>query len=167
MTFTWKREGSVIKQETNKKREKGSKSSPKYLIEETSQLDLITYQSELLVNDVSPADYGTYDCVARNDLGFDVLAIVLNRTSKPDVPRALRVLNATSGSVSLRWIAGFDGGLGQTFRVRYRQLENIIDSKADPSYMYRDVYPSNATTVTVGSLRDNTEYVFRYVFWFY
>lgn len=138
---------------------------PKYLIEETKQLDLITYQSELLINDVFSSDYGSYDCIARNDLGFDALAIMLNRTSQPDLPRALRVLNVTSGSITLRWIAGFDGGLGQSFRVRYRPLVSI---DSDPSFMYRDVFPSNATTVVVGSLRDNTEYVFRYVLdgWF-
>src|SRR5699024_5311206 len=80
VTFTWKREGSVIKSEAqsistkSKKSSKGSSNSsqlPKYLIEETKQLDLITYQSELLINDVSSADYGSYDCIARNDLGFD------------------------------------------------------------------------------------------------
>ena len=126
-------------------------------MEDTKQLDLITYQSELVVNDISSADYGSYDCVARNSLGFDALAIVLNRTSRPDSPRSLRLVNVTSGSVTFRWVAGFDGGIGQTFRIRYRAVDGI---ERDPSYMYRDVYPTNATMATVGSLRDNTEYVF-------
>ena len=132
------------------------------MIEETRQLDLITYQSELQISDVSAADYGAYDCVARNDLGFDALAIVLNRTAPPDAPRDLRKLNVTSGSVTLRWVAGFDGGLGQSFRVRYRPVmeSGSLISGGDPSYMYRDVFPTNSTTATVGSLRDSTEYVF-------
>lgn len=176
VTFTWKREGSVIKPQSSssssessssgsssKSKKTSSSSSPKYLIEETRQLDLITYQSELQISDVSAADYGAYDCVARNDLGFDALAIVLNRTAPPDAPRDLRKLNVTSGSVTLRWVAGFDGGLGQSFRVRYRPVMesgSLISGGGDPSYMYRDVFPTNSTTATVGSLRDSTEYVF-------
>lgn len=178
MTFTWKREGSVIKPQSSsssssessssgsssKSKKTSSSSSPKYLIEGTRQLDLITYQSELQISDVSAADYGAYDCVARNDLGFDALAIVLNRTAPPDAPRDLRKLNVTSGSVTLRWVAGFDGGLGQSFRVRYRPVMetggSLISGGGDPSYMYRDVFPTNSTTATVGSLRDSTEYVF-------
>ena len=182
VTFTWKREGSVIEVDstittsssgsssstsTTKSLSSKSRSSktgkissstdftvPKYELEETKQLDLITYQSVLIVNDVSHSDYGSYDCIARNELGFDAFAIVLNRTSRPDSPRTLRVVNVTSGSVTLRWMAGFDGGLRQTFRLRYR----AIGSNVDEHYSYRDV--SNVTMFVLNNLRDNTDYVF-------
>lgn len=168
VTFTWKREGSVIEGQAapetlkpKKSKNRGGSESieklPKYVIEETRQLDLITYHSVLVINEVTSDDYGAYDCVARNELGFDAFAVVLNRTSPPDSPRMLRVVNVTSGSVTLRWVPGFDGGLNQVFRVRYRPIESSMD---DPSYSYRDVYPANATTVMVGSLRDNTLYEF-------
>lgn len=168
VTFTWKREGSVIENQaietskTKKSKNKGGGSDlteklSKYVIEETRQLDMITYHSVLVINEVTSDDYGAYDCVARNELGFDAFAVVLNRTSPPDPPRILRVVNVTSGSVTLRWVPGFDGGLNQVFRVRYRSIDSNID---DPSYLYRDVYPANATTVMVGSLRDNTLYEF-------
>lgn len=164
VTFTWKREGSVIEHNFdsdyrhNRKRSKNAEKELKYIIEETKKLDLITYQSVLIINYVTSADYGSYDCVARNDLGFDAFAIVLNHTSRPDPPRSLRVVNVTSGSVTLRWIPGFDGGLEQSFRIRYKPAEErLVD---DPSYLYRDVYPPNATTATIGGLRDDTQYIF-------
>lgn len=181
-TFVWKREGSVIENEavmvttTTKLKKKSSKSAsksaggssaennadkplPKYVVEETRQLDLITYQSVLIVNDVDQSDYGSYDCVARNELGFDVLTIPLNHTSKPDAPKSVHVVNVTSGSVTLRWVAGFDGGLGQSFRIRYKTADYLVDQEG-AAYAYRDVFPGNATTATVNQLRDNTEYWF-------
>ena len=136
------------------------------MIEETKKLDLISYQSVLIINDVTSNDYGPYECIARNDLGFDAMAIAFNRTSRPDSPRSLRVVNVTSGSVMLRWMPGFDGGLPQTFRIRYRPLDSSstggqnMDDITTTGYMYRDVYPPNATTIIVGGLRDNTEYIF-------
>lgn len=188
VTFAWKREGLIIDNEPDDFDTSSSKtyrrtktkstnvqpveSTKKYIIEETKKLDLITYQSVLIINDVASIDYGAYNCLARNDLGLDEFSIILNQTSKPDPPRLLRVVNVTSGSVTLRWTPGFDGGLGQTFRVRYKPLISI-DSTAtaastdnggyygnDPSIMYRDIYPPNATTAIIGGLRDNTEYLF-------
>nr|XP_046920413.1 nephrin-like isoform X2 [Dermatophagoides farinae] len=183
VTFTWKREGSVLEsydsssdssssssnyRSSSKSSSKSSVEKPatKYVIEETKKLDLISYQSVLIINDVTSNDYGPYECIARNDLGFDAMAIALNRTSRPDSPRSLRVVNVTSGSVMLRWMPGFDGGLPQTFRIRYRPLDSSstggqnMDDITTTGYMYRDVYPPNATTIIVGGLRDNTEYIF-------
>lgn len=142
----------------------GEKAAAKYVIEATTKSDIITYQSVLIINDVTSNDYGPYECIARNDLGFDAMAIALNRTSRPDAPRSLRVVNVTSGSVTLRWMAGFDGGLRQTFRIRYRPLDSSSmgnDRENDNgAYIYRDVYPPNATTIIVGGLGDNTQYIF-------
>ena len=131
------------------------KKEPKYLVEATQQLDLVTYQSVLTITDVQSTDYGAYECLARNELGFDAITIQLNRTSKPDPPLALRVINITSDSVQLRWIPGFDGGLGQEFRVRYRPT-----ASSDPSYSYRDVFPSNSTQILISGLNEDTEYIF-------
>ncbi len=151
VTFTWSREGSVLPLNS----QSGDKSSKKYTIEATNQLDLVTYQSVLIITGVTTADYGSYECVARNELGFDAITIQLNRTSKPDPPLALRVINITTVSVTLRWIPGFDGGLGQEFRVRYKPT-----SSDDPSYSYKDVFPPNSTFTVISGLNDNTEYIF-------
>ncbi|KAF7487628.1 Nephrin [Sarcoptes scabiei] len=183
VTFTWKRDASVIESEMDplfslmdagggsdghyksasyaSSKHSSNDKLPKYVIEKTIKLDLITYQSVLIINDITSSDYGQYECVAQNDLGFDALFIGLNRTSKPDPPRSLRIVNVTSGSVTIRWVPGFDGGLDQSFRVRYRPFDSLDSSdNVDPLTMYRDVYPPNATTVTIGGLRDNTDYIF-------
>ena len=127
----------------------------KYVVEATQQLDLVTYQSVLVITGVQSADYGPYECLARNELGFDAITVQLNRTSKPDPPLALRAINITAASVHVRWIPGFDGGLGQEFRVRYRPT-----ASADPSFSYRDVYPTNSTQIIITGLNEDTEYVF-------
>ncbi|XP_054154061.1 nephrin-like isoform X2 [Oppia nitens] len=169
VTFTWTREGQilstdskaigVIKSEsTSDKQRKGSElkeKEVKYIIEPTQQLDLVNYQSVLIILDVQSQDYGAYQCIARNDLGFDAITIQLNRTSKPDPPLALRILNITESSVQLRWIPGFDGGIGQDFRLRYRPT-----SSSDPSFTYKDVYPANSTQIILTGLNEDTEYMF-------
>jgi len=131
----------------------------KYEIEPTVQLDLVTYQSVLLVSAVSSADFGHYECVARNELGFDAITITLNRTSAPDAPLALRVINITQTAVTLRWIPGFDGGIGQSFRIRYKNV------KDDASFTYRDVFPVDVTAMSVANLMPDSEYTFAIMAW--
>lgn len=91
--------------------------------------------------------------MARNELGFGHVTINLNRTSQPDAPLALRVINVTSGSVTLKWVPGFDGGLGQAFRIRYKATR-------DEAYSYRDVHPSNVTQYSIGALAPDSEHIF-------
>lgn len=164
ITFQWIHEGSIISAE----------GSAKYLVEPTVNLDLITYQSVLKIKSVSSSDYGSYDCVARNELGFTRYTMNFNRTSKPDTPLAVRVTNRTSSTVSLRWIPGFNGGLDQYFRIRYQKFDGASSEgeSASPlvsttlvhsssqAFMYSDVYPKNATRFTVSGLDDDEEYIF-------
>lgn len=147
VTFQWTIEGQVLKTEDGL-------SANKYSIEPTIQLDIVTYQSTLVINRVSSHDYGTYKCVARNQLGYDSLAINFTRTSKPDCPLSLKVINITSESVTLKWIPGFDGGLPQSFRLRFK-----TSNDSDP-FLYSDVFPSNTTSFTISSLSSKTEYTF-------
>lgn len=150
VSFTWSREGQPVSSEPSTIGQLA-----KYVVEATTQLDLVTYQSVLVITGVQSSDYGSYECLARNDMGFDAITVQLNRTSRPDPPLALRVLNITAASVHIRWIPGFDGGLDQSFRVRYRPT-----ASADPSYSYRDVYPTNSTQMVINGLNEDTEYVF-------
>ena len=163
VTFTWSREGQVMtaipetyKSDAEKQKQNIlAQKEPKYIVDATQQLDLVTYQSVLTITGVQSTDYGSYECLARNELGFDAITIQLNRTSKPDPPLALRVINITAASVQLRWIPGFDGGLGQDFRVRYRPT-----ASSDPSYSYRDVFPMNSTQILISGMNEDTEYIF-------
>lgn len=45
--------------------------------------DQITYTSVLLVNDITSSDYGSYECGARNDIGFNTVSVNLDVTSAP------------------------------------------------------------------------------------
>lgn len=142
-TFSWSREGVVI-----------TASSPqpdKYDVS-VRQVDLITFESTLHVKLIRSSDYGPYECVARNELGFDSAKVHLDTLSAPDPPLQLKVTNATYNSLTLVWRPGFDGGLPQSFRIRYRQ------AASSEGYHYQDVLLSNATSYTVGALRPDTEY---------
>ena len=170
VTFVWTRNGKIIKSVENVEKTAGAIDSAsdkqnifsemiekkeKYRIESTEQLDLITYQSVLFIEDVQSSDYGLYQCSARNELGFDTIDIEFNSTSKPDPPMDLKDIDISSSSVKLRWTAGFDGGLDQTFRVRYRPTDST-----DPSHTYSDVFPLNSSQTVISGLNEDTEYIF-------
>lgn len=140
--FTWSKNGAKLPVNT----------STKYFAE-YHKLDAITYTSVLLINDVSSSDYGSYECGARNDLGFSTTSVKLDITSAPDQVISLIVTNVTHNTVTLQWVPGFDGGLASWYRVRYRRTY-------EESYKYEDVIPRNATTFTIGGLERNTDYVF-------
>lgn len=70
--FTWSKNGAKLPVNT----------STKYFAE-YHKTDAITYTSVLLINDVGTADYGSYECGARNDLGFSTTSVKLDVTSAP------------------------------------------------------------------------------------
>lgn len=117
------------------------------------QLDPLTTESILLITHVTSADYGSYECVARNDLGFSSITVKLDVTSPPDPPSDLNAANVTHDSVTLVWRPGFDGGMKASYRIRYRKIDN-------DAYKYEDVVPANATRYTIQGLDVNTQYVF-------
>lgn len=117
------------------------------------QLDSLTTESILIITHVTSADYGSYECVARNDLGFSTISVKLDITSAPDTPTLLNVVNVTHDTVTLVWRPGFDGGMKASYRIRYRKVE-------ESAYKYEDVVPSNATQYTIKGLEINTQYVF-------
>lgn len=140
INFTWAREGVNLRV------------GDKYEMT-TEQVDVVTWESHLWVQDVRSRDYGQYDCVARNEMGFDRAPVQLSGTSRPDAPVSLHVLNVTHEAVQLTWKPGFDGGLPQSYRIRYRQMTNEF-------FKYIDVSPSNATTLSLAGLALGTEYQF-------
>ncbi|KFM57797.1 Nephrin, partial [Stegodyphus mimosarum] len=111
VSFTWFRDGSTIG---------GSKKPSKYDIK-SRHLDFISYESVLTVKDLKTQDFGDYECIAKNDLGFESFKIPLGRKSVPDPPTSLSVINATHNAVILTWTPGFDGGLDQMYRIQYKK----------------------------------------------
>ncbi|KAM8734312.1 nephrin isoform 1-T1 [Acanthopagrus schlegelii] len=126
--------------------------NPRY--EERTVREGSFHTSTVRVVNVSAAlDYAVFSCTARNSLGEDKLDIQLVSTNHPDPPTSFRQVDATHDSVTLEWIPGFNGGLRQRFRIRYRW-----DQLA--SFLYMDVFPPRATTFTVTGLQPTTTYNF-------
>lgn len=73
-------------------------------------------------------------------------------TSAPDPPNLLSVRNVTHDSVTLQWVAGFDGGVKANYQIRYRKVH-------EDTYRYVDV-PSNVTEYVINELMIDTPYVF-------
>jgi len=115
----------------------------------------MTTESVLIINNVDTSDFGQYECVARNELGFSTTSVRLDVTSIPDAPVSMTVVNSTHDSVTLSWTPGFDGGLPPSYRIRYRR----VDSPSE-GYRYVDVVTENSTMFTVTGLQLDTEYVF-------
>ncbi|XP_035493653.2 nephrin isoform X1 [Scophthalmus maximus] len=126
--------------------------NPRY--EERTAREGSFHTSTVRVVNVSVAhDYAVFSCTARNTLGEDKLDIQLVSTSHPDPPSSFRQLSVAHDSVTLEWIPGFNGGLWQRFRIRYRWDRSV-------SYLYVDVFPPRATTFTVTGLQPVTTYNF-------
>ncbi|KAM3614511.1 uncharacterized protein V6R79_015645 [Siganus canaliculatus] len=106
-----------------------------------------------VVNVSAALDYAVFTCTARNSLGEDKLDIQLVSTSHPDPPSSFRQVSVTHDSVSLEWIPGFNGGLRQRFRIRYRWAQSA-------SFLYMDVFPPQATIFAVTGLQPATSYNF-------
>ncbi|XP_069394022.1 nephrin isoform X2 [Paralichthys olivaceus] len=106
-----------------------------------------------VLNVTAAHDYAVFSCTAHNALGEDKLDIQLVSTSHPDPPSSFRQVTVTHNSVTLEWIPGFNGGLRQRFRVRYRWDQSV-------SFLYVDVFPPRATTFTVTDLQASTTYNF-------
>ena len=79
----------------------------------------MTWESTLMISNVTSKDYGAYDCIAQNEMGLARYSIYLNVTSRPDPPSNLKVLNITYNSVNLTWTPMFDGGFQQSYKIRY------------------------------------------------
>ncbi|XP_014667088.1 PREDICTED: nephrin-like isoform X1 [Priapulus caudatus] len=142
VSFSWSRGGAKVNTTTRRKFEI-----------ESRKYDDTHFESILRVAAVTPLDYGEYACLAQNSQGAQETTVRLGGTSRPDAPYALAVVDKSFNSVKVTWTPGFDGGLHQAFRVRYRRLDDTAEV-----YHYVDVYPTNATEFLVPGLERNTEY---------
>ncbi|XP_040278130.1 nephrin isoform X1 [Bufo bufo] len=126
--------------------------NPRYSVKTSHELWI--HKSTLIIANVSAVhDYAIFTCTATNALGVDSFSIQLVSTSRPDPPSDLKILSVTHNSVTLGWKEGFDGGVEQQFRVRYRM-------SGVESYMYVDVFPPRSTVFTIVGLKGSTVYNF-------
>uniref|UniRef100_H9GN95 NPHS1 adhesion molecule, nephrin n=1 Tax=Anolis carolinensis TaxID=28377 RepID=H9GN95_ANOCA len=110
------------------------------------------HTSTLTIANVSVVhDYATFTCTASNELGTDTLDIQLLSTSRPDPPTELKVIGVSHNWLALGWTPGFDGGLQQSFRIRYHW-------PGVPSFLYVDVFPPQSKVFTLTGLQPDTLY---------
>ncbi|KAL8220205.1 UNVERIFIED_CONTAM: hypothetical protein K2H54_040601, partial [Gekko kuhli] len=111
-----------------------------------------SHTSILTIANVSSVhDYGLFTCTASNAMGTDTLDIQLLSISRPDPPMQLKVVAVAHNWLALEWTPGFDGGLKQSFRVRYHW-------PGTPSFLEVDVFPPQSPTFTLTGLHPNTPY---------
>ncbi|KAL8624534.1 hypothetical protein ACOMHN_005836 [Nucella lapillus] len=139
ITFQWTKDNQTI-----------PRSSSKYQTR-SDQSRVVHFLGTLKVRNVNRDDYGSYKCTARNSKGTDNFLISLHGTSKPDPPYDIQFVNSTHDTITIRWKPGFNGGLDQSFRVRYKP------AKAR-GYIYVDVATPASPLYTMTGLRLGTEY---------
>nr|QRF78340.1 Nephrin [Phoronopsis harmeri] len=111
-TFTWEKNGVALV------------NGSKYLMQR-DKIDTVHYNGVLRVVNVTWNDYSEYKCTATNELGQDEYGITLDGTSAPDPPTDIKLVNYTHNAITLKWKGGFDGGLAQTYMVRYRPTKAL------------------------------------------
>lgn len=72
VSFTWFRDGATI----------GSSKKPSKYEIKSRHLDFISYESILTVKDMKAQDFGDYECIAKNDLGFESFKIPVGKKCK-------------------------------------------------------------------------------------
>ncbi|XP_060601091.1 synaptogenesis protein syg-2-like isoform X3 [Ruditapes philippinarum] len=140
VSFKWQKDGVDIVSD-----------DVKYVIRE-KVTEEINYENILSIKNVVKSDYGIYQCIVTNEKGEDRLAVNFADTTKPDPPDSIEIVNFTHNSVTLKWNAGFSGGLVQHYRVRYKMAQG------SQGYTQVDVQPKTSTVFTVRGLALGTEY---------
>ncbi|XP_054854866.1 nephrin [Eublepharis macularius] len=137
--FSWSKKGVALDLQ-----------NPRYTILTEHKASLHT--SILTIANVSSVhDYGLFTCTASNAMGTDRLDIQLLSISRPDPPTGLKVVAVAHNWLALEWTPGFDGGLEQSFRVRYHR-------PGTPSFLDVDVFPPQSPMFTLTGLHPNTPY---------
>ncbi|XP_013183075.2 hemicentin-2 [Amyelois transitella] len=144
-----------------------STSEGHYQIEVSSD-DNESYLTVLRINGVKSRDYGDYHCQVKNTLGMIRPKILLQPKSAPETPEKLTSESAGSSYVTLKWEAGFNGGLPNTkYFVRYRRVPRQLEGQvgdhcsskhSDFDWMEYDCGRQNPCNVT--QLTPNNHYVF-------
>ncbi|XP_037297608.1 nephrin [Manduca sexta] len=99
--------------------------------------------SSLKYTPVADLDYGTLSCAASNEVGSQLAPCVFQMVAagKPHAPRNCTLWNQTADSVEVSCVAGFDGGLPQTFLLEVYSADGSTPranlSSEEPSWTVR------------------------------
>lgn len=128
-----------------------------------------SYLSILRIKNVRAQDYGDYYCKVKNTLGSIRPQIRLQPKGAPESPRVLESQKVGASFVTLKWEAGFDGGLSSTkYFVRYRRVvlrgaaagaHCVADRAAENEWLEYDCGRTNPCNVT--RLDQHNTYTFK------
>jgi len=151
ITFTWRRQTGELA------------GGSKYQVQHR-MIDPLTWESQFNVLDINPADYGIYECAARNTMGVSYQQVTLDMPSRPDAPTEVTVVSTASDSVAIRWVPGFGGGSHQMFRIKYYATASLslypegrvhfVDPIDDSSFEIRGLKASTKYKFAIQSLND-------------
>ena len=144
ITFTWRRlTGEVA-------------GGSKYQVQHR-MIDPLTWESQFNVLDINPADYGIYECAARNTMGISYQQVTLDMPSRPDAPSEVAVVSTASDSVAITWVPGFGGGSHQMFRIKYYATASL---SLYPEGRIHFVDPIDDSSFEIRGLKASTKYKF-------
>lgn len=117
--FSWYKNGNKIN------------SNNKYSIGNVIINSKNVYENTMTINNLNDYDVNSnYECELNNELGINRLQIDLVPISKPEQPNDLKVIQTDFMSIALNWSNTFDGGLPQTFQIKFNdELLNTTDFK--------------------------------------
>ncbi|XP_067131577.1 synaptogenesis protein syg-2-like [Centruroides vittatus] len=124
--------------------------SSKYAIRLKELTDKL-YESTLFVKDIEPKDLGSYECVAKNQIGYESVIFELLKKDVPETPTEFRVINTTFDSILVSWIPGYDGGSEQMYKIRYFEVGSDVHSyiEVDGSKLF----------YRIENLKSDTQYI--------
>lgn len=144
ITFTWRRQTGELA------------GGSKYQVHHR-MVNPLTWESQFNVLDINPADYGIYECAARNTMGVSYQQVTLDLPSRPDAPSEVTVVSAGSGSVLIKWVPGFGGGSQQMFRIKYYAAA-ALSIYPEGRVMFADPVRGSSSEIT--GLKPSTKYKF-------
>ncbi|KAJ2949823.1 hypothetical protein O0L34_g11139 [Tuta absoluta] len=125
-----------------------------------------SYYSVLRIKNISSRDYGDYYCKVTNALGSIKPQIRLQPKGPPESPQSLAVQKVGPSYVTLKWEAGFNGGLSTKYFVLYRRVGRSAagercsgDRPTDHDWLEYDCGRINPCNVT--RLEQHSSYTFK------
>ncbi|XP_052780713.1 leucine-rich repeat neuronal protein 1-like [Mya arenaria] len=112
----------------------------------------------LVVRFLSVKDSGTYECKARNEVGFDISSTKVTVTNKPV---RLVLLNLSVDYISLTWNGTQHNSMISDYQLHYREIK--VDNQTQSSYSVIPLGPQYRS-YTVTHLKPSTNYEFCVVY---
>ena len=121
-----------------------------YIIQ-TKRMSDTLFQSGLTIKRITDRELNkSFKCMAFNQKGETLKDMELRERGKPDPPNHIKLINITHNTAFFAWKPGFDGGDGQTFKIKYFKQE---DNE-------QEVQQTNDNWILISGLEAGSQYSF-------